>query len=263
MEWKRYMNIFLEVLSWILFIILLISLVWFVKEVWNSYVAEKTNCRVYSIKKSYYEHPTITICFEPQINATALQKYNLSLIEILNRKMNPNLNIPYPITNFINEIGFRIGQSVDLNLQLANSNDGRIDVNFEGENFHKSSKYVKLQEIIGIYYGICTVVHVNEDMMSSVQDFSEIKLKFKGSSDDLPLIKLHFTSAINFHGAYWQRWLEGENYEILINPYEDSRYFVNLRQEYYLQYQATSDCSKNIGCYECISEMYVFKIHSF
>ena len=256
MEWKRYMNIFLEIFSWILFIILLISLVWFVKEVWNNYVAKKTNDRVYTMKKTEFEHPTITLCFEPQVNASALRKYNLSLNDILNAKRNPNLNVPKPFINFVNEIGFRIGQNVELNLQLANRNGKNIEIAFSEENSYNSSKYVKLQEIIGIYHGICTVVYINEDIKAPVQGFSQIDLKFKGPSDDLPMIKLHFTSANNSHGAFWQRWLEGENSEILINPSEDSRYYLNLRQEYHFQYQETSGCSQNIGYYECISERY-------
>ena len=257
MELKKYLKYSLELFSWLSFIALSIGLIYFVKEVWNNYVSKKTNDRIYTIKKTEYEHPTITICFEPQLNAMALQKYNLSLDDILNRYRNPNLNISTPIINFVNEIGFRIGQNIELNLLLANRNGENIKINFSEVNSQKSSKYVKLQEIIGIYHGICTVVYVNEDIRTPVQDFSKIDLKFKGAIDNLPLVKLHFTSANNSHGAFWQRWLEGEDYEILINPSEDSRYFVNLRQEYHLHHQETSACSQNIGYYECISEMYV------
>ena len=255
MELKKCLKYTLELYSWLSFIALSIGLIYFVKEVWNNYISKKTNDRIYTIKKTEFEHPTVTICFEPQINAMALQKYNLSLNDILNRYRKPNLAIPSPVMNFVKEIGFRIGQNVELNLQLANRNGESIKVNFQDQNSHESSKYVKLQEIIGIYHGICTVVYVSENIRTPVQDFSKIDLKFKSSGEVLPLIKFHFTSANNSQGAFWTRWLEGEGYEILINPSEDSRYFVNLRQEYHLQYHETSGCSQNIGYYECISEM--------
>ena len=154
MELKKCLKYSLELFSWLSFIALSIGLIYFVKEVWNDYISKKTNDRVYSMKKTEFEHPTVTICFEPQINATALQKYNLSLDHILSRYRDTDLAIPSPFINFVNEIGFRIGHNVELNLKLANRNGEIIKINFSEGNTHSFSKHVQLQEIIGIYHGI-------------------------------------------------------------------------------------------------------------
>ena len=70
MEAKKLMTYFIEVLYWISLFVTSLCLIYFVKDIWDDYKSKKTNDRMYSETMEYYEHPTITICFEPGINIT-------------------------------------------------------------------------------------------------------------------------------------------------------------------------------------------------
>ena len=72
-----------EFLSWFSFIVSSIFLGYFVKDIWNDYKSGKTNDRIYSETRQFYEHPTVSICFEPEINNMKLQKYNITSMENL------------------------------------------------------------------------------------------------------------------------------------------------------------------------------------
>ena len=70
MEAKKLVNYFIDVIYWISLLIASLSLIYFVKDIFDDYKSRKTNDRMYSETMEYYEHPTITICFEPGINIT-------------------------------------------------------------------------------------------------------------------------------------------------------------------------------------------------
>ena len=82
MELKRLLHYFLEILQWLALIALSIGLAFFVKDIWNDYQLGKTNDRIYTERVNNYKHPTITICFEPQFNETALLKYDKTVYDM-------------------------------------------------------------------------------------------------------------------------------------------------------------------------------------
>ena len=79
METKRVLYILFEVLSWLSLLVLVIWFLYFVRDIWSDFQDRKTNDRVYSNRSNTFEHPTITICFEPQVNTTKLKEYNMTL----------------------------------------------------------------------------------------------------------------------------------------------------------------------------------------
>ena len=65
---KRLFYLAIELLSWLSLLMLSMGLIFFVREIWNDFQAGKTNDRVYSESWGHFQHPTMAICFEPQID---------------------------------------------------------------------------------------------------------------------------------------------------------------------------------------------------
>ena len=255
MDCKRFLCSLLELLSWITLLSLSIGLFFFVKEVWNSFISKDTNDRVYSIQQRYFQHPTITICFEPQLNETALKKYNIEIEEILNHYPNENLNMSVPLKDFVDDVGYKVGRDFKLDFTLT-TKDGRYDkISIDHESYGKDFNKVQTEELIGLFYGTCTILKINEELKSPAQTYSGLTFNFNGTDeDDLPIIKIIFTSKNNSYGSFYQQWMEGEKYEIVINPLDRSRHIVNLRQENRLQFNGKSNCSNQVSFYECVSK---------
>ena len=254
MELKRLLHDFLEYLSWFAFIVLAIGLVYFVREVWESFISGKTNARVYTEEKESFQHPTITICFEPQINANELKKYNLSVKDILTPKGNPNLNIPSPIINFVKDIGYKIGRDFNLELRLKTVENRPINVKLNKNTLSQKLNYVHMEQLIGNYHGTCTVIKVRKDIMTPAQAQSQMSLILgKNVVETISRVKIIFTSESNYHGVLAYQWMEGQKYELLINPSDSFIYSVNLQQENRIMYPGKSNCSKTVGYYKCLA----------
>ena len=103
---KKLIYYCFEVLSLLSFIVSSVFLAYFVRDIWNDYKSGKTNDRIYSETREYYEHPTITICFEPELNTLKLQKYNITSIEDLYLGINQNI----PVISLVHNLRYKIGR---------------------------------------------------------------------------------------------------------------------------------------------------------
>ena len=94
-----------------------IGLTYFVRDIWNNFQERKTNDRVYTERKNYFNHPTISICFEPQVNETTLTKYNKTIRDI--DHISSKLNLEVPPATFAEEVSFRLGRDFTIMLGLS------------------------------------------------------------------------------------------------------------------------------------------------
>ena len=257
MEWKRLVKASLEILSWILLIVLSIGFVYFVKEIWQSYVSGKTNGRVYSYPVESFQHPTITVCFEPQININVLKKYNVKPTDLLNIDKNLNLSVPNPIIDFVDNISYKIGRDFYVSLDIAISSSKRRKYVLEEHDSIDENSDVRLEKLIGLYYGSCFIIKTSKDIKvpGRAQTYSDLSLYFMGiNKTDLPLVKLIFTSEQNAYGSFWLQWMEGEKYELVIDPRKQYLHAINLRQEDQHLYEGSSNCSQNVSYYTCVAK---------
>ena len=257
MERKRFVKISLEILSWVLLIVLSIGFVYFVREIWQSFVSGKTNGRVYSHVVESFQHPTITVCFEPQININVLMKYNLNPTDLLNIDRNPDVSVPGPIIDFVDNISYTIGRDFHIKLDLAIPHSKRRQPFVLKDDSNDENSDVKIEKLIGLYYGSCYMIKTKEGVKvpGRAQIYSGLDLYFKViNKTDLPLVKLIFTSEYNAYGSFWLQWMEGEKYELVIDPRKQNYHVLNLRQENQYLYEGSSDCSQNVSYYICVAK---------
>ena len=253
MKGKKQLYYFIEALSWICLIGNFIGLGYFVKDIWSDYSSRKTNDRVFSKRINSYNHPYITICFEPQVNISELKKYNKTVAELSHWKFGiPLMNLSVPVHTLIDEIRFKVGRDFTLDFVLSGhqSNLGYVQTNSSEE-----TSSVELEELPMIMYGTCTIIKVSSKIKGAMQMNNAIELKFKSEDrDSLPLINVFFTSDKNIHGAFWQQWMEGEIFALTIDPIQNLDYSVKLKQRIVKKLPETSHCSLDVGYYKCLAK---------
>ena len=238
-----------------------IGLTYFVRDIWNNFEARKTNDRVYTERKNYFNHPTISICFEPQVNETSLMKYNKTIRDIHHRK----LNLEVPPATFAEEVSFKLGRDFTIGLGLSGheSNHGYLflEINakddYNVKTFDNGSEFpylIEVEELPLVYYGECTVLKISDKIRGSIKLTNQIDVKFKSTEErKLPTVTFFFTSEENSHGSFWFQWMEGEVFAININPQDDKIHSVSLKQQIRKKLTETSYCSLDLNYYSCIS----------
>ena len=92
-------------------------------------------------------------------------------------------------------------------------------------------------------------------MKTPAQTYSGLTFNFNDTDkNDLPIIKLIFTSKNNSYGSFYQQWMEGEKYELVIDPRKKYLHILNLRQEDQHLYEGSSNCSQNVSYYTCVAK---------
>ena len=240
-----------------------IGLTYFVRDIWNNFQERKTNDRVYTERKNYFNHPTISICFEPQVNETTLTKYNKTIRDI--DHISSKLNLEVPPATFAEEVSFRLGRDFTIRLGLSGHESNHDYIIFEinaKDDFHvktidNGSEFpylIEVQELPLVYYGECTVVKISEKIRGSIKITNQIEMKFKSIDKlELPSVTFFFTSEENSHGAFWFQWMEGEVFSINIDPQDDKIHSVSLKKQIRKKLTETSYCSLDLNYYSCLS----------
>ena len=269
MKGKSLLIFGIDCISWFCLFLLSIGLGLFVQDIWNDYKAGKTNDRVYTERKNYFNHPTITICFEPQVNETTLLKYNKTVEDIA--AYSSKLNLEIPVLTLAEEISFKLGRDFTIGLLISGheSKHGYLGVQINDKNdiigqkingtysvtpLPKISNLIQVEELPLIMYGECTVLKISPKIRGSIQLVNNINLKFKNiEAKNLPSISLFFTSDKNSHGAVWYQWMEGEVFAVNIAPQDDKSHSVSLKQQTRMRLPEISYCSLDLNYYECLN----------
>ena len=253
MEVKRWLYYFLEILQWSALIGLSIGLAFFVKDIWNDFQSGKTNDRIYTKKVNNYNHPTITICFEPQFNDTALLKYNKTVYDVRG-ELNMN-DIETSVETTLSDITYKAGRDYSLTLMMPNAESKKFLIgNVDDANKSMIPGILEVEELPTAHYGTCTVVKVSPTIKASIQMFSALHLEFntENVTQPLPLVKVFFTSEKNYYGAIWNQWMEGEVFGLEIDAKVNQVYTVNLKQQTRKQLPYASQCTLTSSYYECM-----------
>ena len=249
MEVRNLFYYFVEGLSWISLIVTSIGLLYFVKDIWNDYQMGKTNYRIYFKRQHLFEHPAITICFEQQTNQTTLQKYNLTQKDLImfNEIKKP---ISSPLPTVIDNIVYQVGRDYYIQFSLRD-HESMKDIIID-EVIH--TEEVEVNDLNLLHYGKCTVIKISDKIKTSTQMHTIMTIAFKGGKiEDLPFIKVFFTSKANTFGAFWLQWMEGEVLSLDIDPKQGFHYFVNLKLQILKQLKDWSNCTDNANYYRCVA----------
>ena len=262
---KSLIIIGIECLSWMCLILLSIGLGLFVQDIWNDYQAGKTNDRVYTERKNYVNHPTISICFEPQVNETILLKYNKTFEDLDPFTQNSKLNLGISPATFAEEVSFKLGRDFTVLLVISGheSNHDYLIVEINGKLDHTVTtrgkvtpfpNLIQVEELPLTMYGLCTILKISQNIRGSIQLVNHINLHFKNKNiSDLPSVNFFFTSEENSHGAFWYQWMEGEVFAVNIDPKDDKTHSVSLKQQKRKKLPETSYCSLDLKYYQCLS----------
>ena len=259
MKGKRSLHSAIEVLSWFSFFALSIGLGLFVKDIWHDYRAGKTNDRVYSESVDYFRHPTISICFEPQLNETTLmEKYNKTITDLnIDSQSMGILDLNVPVSTLLDEVNFKLGRDFTLFLMFSGheSNNDYIFAYINTMKDAEEMQILKVEYLSTLSYGTCTVIKVSDKVKGSIQLMNGLKLTFKSKDvNKLPLVNVFFTSEENFHGAAWRQWIEGDVYALTIDPKQNLDSTVNLKQQIRRRLKDSSNCHQDGGFYNCMAK---------
>ena len=240
----------IEVFSWVAFLILWIWLGYFVKDIWNDYKSGKTNDRIYSVKRQSYEHPTISLCFEPDVNATKLEGYNISLTEFrLAKEGRKDLN--HSVLPLLNDVRYKFGRDFIVNRWMYYNGN---KVNFKVlTSLDKIPENITVKEFFTHNYGTCTVLQINREIKTNVRRTNILKLKMIYNPENSPKLKVFFTSRYNFYGAHTLQWNDGKRLSLVIDPKEKKTHHINLRLTVRKYLKEVSNCSLATGFYKCFS----------
>ena len=250
---KKLFSHFLDFLSCLCFLMASVFLGYFVKDIWNDFQSGKTNDRIYSETRQEYEHPTISLCFEPDIKATKLQEYNISLNDFrLAREGKNDLN--HSVMPLLEDVRYKFGRDFIVNRWMYfNGNK----VNFENvTSVDKTPTDITVKEFVTFNYGTCTVLQLNEKIQTNVRRANILKLKMINSPENPPKLKVFFTSRYNFYGANTLQWNDGKRLSLVIDPSQIMTNYVNLRFTIRKHLKDVSNCSSEIGFYKCMSTRY-------
>ena len=78
------------------------------------------------------------------------------------------------------------------------------------------------------------------------------------AKEDIPNIKVAFTSNENAVGSNDAQWFEGESYNIEIVPRDKMTYKISLKLEKLQQLEETSHCSSDNDYYRCLAKRYIY-----
>ena len=262
MKGKRSLHSAIEALSWFSFFALSIGLGLFVKDIWYDYGAGKTNDRVYSESVYYFRHPTISICFESQLNETTLmEKFNKTIADLnIDSHGMGMVGLNVPVKTLLDEVNFKLGRDFTLFLMLSGheSNHDYIFAEFNTMKDAEEMQILKVEYLPTLSYGTCTIIKVSEKVRGSIQLMNVLKITFKSDDENqLPLVNVFFTSEENFHGAAWRQWIEGDVYALTIDPKLNLDSNVNLKQQIRRRLKNSSNCNPHIGFYNCMAKRYL------
>ena len=259
---KSFFNCGIEIASWLVLLLLSIGLTFFVRDIWNDYQEGKTNDRVYSKSINYYRHPTIAICFEPQVNETTLkEKYDKTISDLdvfdSGRGM---LDVTVPVQTVLDEVHFKVGRDFSLFLVLSGheSNHNYIYVQINNTLNTNEHNMLQVEELPSVFYGACTVLRISDKLKGAIKLANFIQIKFATEDEnELPLVNIYFTSDNNFAGAAFRQWFEGEVYALAIDPKHKLDYEVHLKQQIRKRLTEASYCNPEMVYYKCMAERLV------
>ena len=257
MKKDKIINLLFQIARLLCFLGLAFWLVYFVKDIWSDFHAKKTSERVYTERSHFYEHPAITICFDPLVNPNALNKYNMTVTEFLDHNKNynisPNASSSLPMSKFVQDVGYKFDR--DFNISFGFWNKSRIlKVKLNGRRIPLNmTRIMKVKEIITIANGLCYIISIDRSIRSPLLIPNRFDLKFedKIKQEDLPHLEIFLTSKHNAYGAAIYQFYEGDRFHMKISPTDRMGTRISVKKQVTKQLPETSNCSTNSNLYAC------------
>ena len=217
-----------KALEWISLIVLIIGVVYFVKDVWYQFTSSATGVTIRRETVEEFGPPTITFCFTPGAKESALKKNNVSYSQFLGLK-----EIPEEVNHsqFYDDVKYKIGRDFDFSFVYSNSQIAITEEN------------LIVEEIYTFYFAMCYKVTMKFKIKPMERFTFVIDYNENLDTTDIPQkIDVYYTSEQNSYGIIPSIWSEGkvfkfsvkpkDNIGIAIEPYEHIKLDCNHEQDY-------------------------------
>ena len=242
---KEVFNRLFKIVEYIAILGLVIGAGFFVHDVWSLYISLDTGIKVYNRAQNAFTQPTTTICFEPYAKKNVLKELDLTMEEYLKTNF-ANMSMKY--TDLFHKVNYKLGRDFQIRFSWENyKHEKHFNDTLDDDQF-------KVEELYTFWSGICYKFTPKFKTMASHSNALQIMFNGSFEDSDLPSVILTFSTEENANGAIANRWLQGEVYNVDIEPLKMVSYSVYLRIVEVKRLASKSNCSSKIKLNNCISE---------
>ena len=223
-------NVF-KALEWgILVALLICSYYFFWSVMLSKFQDKKTSFSTYQEVRT--EMPTTVLCFAPFGKPSVLEKYNMTIKNLVYSNYPENL-LNNSWTEFSNETFYILNKDFYL---YTSSNDTWQTLN-EGEN--NETHIMTIEKLQTVWSGLCYKMTYKNFSF----DKPNFQLKFDSSlaSEDIPLAEIYLTSEDNAYGILGYSWNNGVELKLQVEGYDqDFKIYASKKNSL----NVTKTCSK-------------------
>ena len=210
-------------IDWILFFGLCLISLNFVWKVIEQYNSKDTSFKVYDV--AITEHPTVTFCFfKWRTNGT--------------------------------EFGIQMKLGQQFNIEMKFNDDTKINLDKLGT--HQNNDYViDFKKLETAYYGTCYSITPRMNRTIINGEHAKFKMLFPWKFikyEDIPPLKLFFTSEKNSIGIVGNAWKDGEIFDLTMET--NTGIDLSLKPRLYINSRAKSNC-RDESFYECFESRFL------
>ena len=228
MKWqdkaKQLQTIF-KSLQWIIYLGLFLGSGQFIIKVWNAFLSEETSIKHYSKQWNEIIPPKVIFCFDPLIKKSVLEKYNVTLHDLMG-------NIEFETNSSIFEEGF-YQMETDFNVEINQVTSNEI-----------TKKSVNIGEVYTFYNGKCFKINPE----AKIKDMEYYSIKIIPSKEllesDIPKVHYYLMSEDNSNDIIIDQWVSGKQpIQIEIDLKDKIFVDINLQMFEYKRLNSVSNCS--------------------
>ena len=245
---KLLQRLFLFI-EWIVLLALVISAGFFVRDVWSNFKLHHTSMKALVEESSLMENPTIVLCFQPSIKSSILQKYNVTTKQFHYAKVE-NLNISW--IEFSKDLSYKIG--IDFEIILFLNDDVGQAIRIQNTSLTQNqSKMIHFEVVNTLEAGLCYKITPKLKTPRNAMNFIAIAFNQELADEDVPNLKLIFTSEENSFGIINMDWVEGDEFIVEVDPKLNLSHGVNFKAVRQERLELTTRCGKE-SFYKCLSK---------
>ena len=235
-----------KLLEWIVFIALLFTTGFFVKDVWKDFRSHDTSIKVSTEVSENYSNPTVTFCFVPSVKESVINAKAGSLKNYFRNFRHNESKIAYPWPETYFEASFEIGRDFDVWTDISGLNYANQD------NHDENEKKVTIEKVETIWAGRCYQISTHVKTQKLYKNMVVINFKESVIHTDIPRIKYYFTSESNALGVVYSEWVDGDVWSIEMRPNKKLWTIISLYQKKMTKLQTTSNCG-NASSMKCVT----------
>ena len=212
--------------EWFIYLALYLGSGFFILNVWNAFQSRETSIKHYSKQWETMIPPKVTFCFVPLIKTSVLDKYNLTLSDVMGRK---NLEIN---STFLEEGYYQLGRDFDIETM-----EPSVQTDFE-QQIHN------IEEVYTFHNGKCFKINLKAKIKEMEYYVIKITPSKQLLDSDIPKVNFYVTSEDNAYDIITDQWVSGKQpIQFEIDLKEVVSYDLNLQMFEYKKLDSVSNCS--------------------